>query len=103
MLLMKDFRLYRDRIEKTYRLFGKKKVQLNDAVVLLPNTYFRMIQVFPKGSVVRRLRNGIFFDSNVRGSNCQEDFKEACERVGITFDRKFGGLTGTKLDHHEKV
>lgn len=103
MLLMKDFKLYKDRAAKTYRLFGTKQVPLKNADVVVSNYLFgQNICFWPKGSSYVRMKMIISFDCNLVESKCLEDFTEACKLLGIEFTRSLGGLTKMKSDYNKR-
>jgi hypothetical protein len=97
MIIMKDFRLYENMVVKSYRLVGDRQVYLNNAEVILTNTNWRKICIIPKGSYLSRIKNRIIYDSNLGGGNSLEDFKIACESLGIKFEKSRDGLTGRKI------
>ena len=81
MILTKEFILYSDRVEKKYRIFGNKKMLLSDSEIIITWLPSTCIRVLAKGNFFARVFNIFFFDCNLMGGKCLEEFKEACKLV----------------------
>jgi hypothetical protein len=100
MLLMKDFRLYRNRIVKTYWLLGRREVLLEKADIVIANKLSKQIVfVYERGNYLRRLTKRAYFDFNIASNESLKSFLNACRQIHYEFDKNRDGLIGIKIEN----
>ena len=100
MLLMKDFKLYNDRIIKTYWFFGRREIILERSDIIIANKLSgRTVYIYERGDYFKRFTKRVYFDFNIGSSKSLERFKDACKQINYEFEKNSHGLKGIKINN----